>query len=180
MRENINNRKKDKDSDYFGINIASLTKIIEEYQSRTFNEDILNIQSLGGIESIIKSLNTDSNSGLNIDNKNDIKQRVDYFSDNRKEKLEEVSFCDLVLECLGDFMLQILIVAAIVQISIGLSPLAQSNTDWIDGMAIVFAIVIVILTSSITNYQKELKLIMPYESLTNKKQYFECFFLLLN
>lgn len=144
-------------SEYFDIQISELTDIVEEYQNRTFDEDLTKINGLGGLESICKKLKTNIDDGLNSNNEKDLDIRQRVFSKNSHEEEEEVNFCDLILESFEDPFIQILIVAAIVQISIGLSPLAQSSTDWIDGMAIVFAIIIVVITSSVTNYSKELK-----------------------
>ena len=52
-------------------------------------------------------------------------------------------------------MIRILIVAAIVQIVFGATLSDDQGKDWIDGLSIIIAIVVVVLVGSITNWQKE-------------------------
>ena len=143
--------------EYFGLNTEKVSELVDDYlYKRNFDEDLIRLNSFGGIDSIVKSLKTNLENGIDINNTKDIELRKEIFGENTIERPEQTSFCDLVLEAFGDTFIQILIVAAFIQISIGLSPLAQSSTDWIDGIAICSAILIVVITSSVTNYNKEL------------------------
>ena len=54
-------------------------------------------------------------------------------------------------------MVRILIVCAIVQIVLGCTLSDDPSKDWIDGVSIIVAILVVVLVGSITNYQKETK-----------------------
>jgi Ca2+-transporting ATPase len=54
-------------------------------------------------------------------------------------------------------MVRILIVAAIVSIVLGCTFSDDPSKDWIDGVSIVVAVLIVVLVGSITDYQKEQK-----------------------
>jgi magnesium-transporting ATPase (P-type) len=54
-------------------------------------------------------------------------------------------------------MVRILIAAAMVQIILGATLGEDPSKDWIDGLSIIFAILVVTLVGSITNYQKETK-----------------------
>ena len=55
-------------------------------------------------------------------------------------------------------MLRILVVCAIFEITIGLSPLTENpGKDAFDGIGIVFAILVIVITTSVTNYNKEKK-----------------------
>ena len=86
------------------------------------------------------------------------KGREESFGSN-KVFLEEVPhFCMFVWEALEDLMVRILIASALVQIILSA---AVSNdgesTDWVDGVSIVLAILVVVLVGSITNYKKEQK-----------------------
>jgi magnesium-transporting ATPase (P-type) len=62
-----------------------------------------------------------------------------------------------VWESLEDLMVRILIASAVVQIILSTTMTDDSSTDWVDGVSIVLAILVVVLVGSITNYQKELK-----------------------
>jgi P-type Ca2+ transporter type 2B len=140
----------------YGLTPHNINELLDSYMHRTFSEDIDVINSLGGDSGIAGKLKTHIANGLNEDEE-ELQVREEFFGHNKDQNEDEISLLSLILEALGDFMIQILIVAAIVQIGIGLSPLAQSNTDWIDGMAIVFAIFVVVITSAVTNYSKERK-----------------------
>ena len=54
-------------------------------------------------------------------------------------------------------MVRILIVAAIVSIVLGCTFSDDPSKDWIDGVSIVIAVLVVVLVGSITDYQKEKK-----------------------
>lgn len=54
-------------------------------------------------------------------------------------------------------MVRILIVCAVVQIVLGCTLSDDPSKDWIDGVSIIVAILVVVLVGSITNYQKETK-----------------------
>jgi len=54
-------------------------------------------------------------------------------------------------------MVRILIVAAIVSIVLGCTFSDDPSKDWIDGVSIVVAVLVVVLVGSITDYQKEQK-----------------------
>ena len=66
-------------------------------------------------------------------------------------------FCTFVWDALQDLMVRILIVAAIVSIVLGCTVSDNPKKDWIDGVSIVVAILVVVLVGSITEYQKETK-----------------------
>ena len=51
-------------------------------------------------------------------------------------------------------MIKILLVAGIIQIILGTILSDKPETDWIDRVSILIAIVIVVLVASITNYKK--------------------------
>lgn len=140
----------------YGVDPSTISDLFDSYQHRIFNEDILKVAELNGEEGLAVSLNTSLIKGRS-EADTDRLHREEHFSNNKPEDEEEVSMFDLICQAFEDFMIQILVVAAVVQIVIGLSPLSQTDTDWIDGMAIVFAICVVVITSAATNYSKEKK-----------------------
>jgi P-type Ca2+ transporter type 2B len=123
------------------------------------------LQKMEGVQGIARKLETDLNTGLNTKNEKDIEDRKLKYDDNVREKEEMPPFCDFVLEVLGDPVLIILIISAAIQIIIGASPLSENpRRDWLDGLGIVFAIVVVVSTASVTNYSKEKK----FKEMTDK------------
>ena len=54
-------------------------------------------------------------------------------------------------------MIKILIGAAVVQIFLGAVFGEDPSKDWVDGLSIIAAVIVVTLVGSITNYKKETK-----------------------
>ena len=95
------------------------------------------------------------------------------FSDNRLPEKKGKSFLQLVWITYNDKVLILLSVAAIVSLAIGLYQTFGQNHDakdpgveWIEGVAIIVAIVIVVLVGSLNDWQKE----RQFAKLNKKKQ----------
>ncbi len=140
-------------SGMYGLDILEIEKLMGYYKERGTNYmDLETIKNLGGPEGIMSKLKTDPRIGItSIDN------RENDFGSN-KVFIEPVPpFCSYVCEALEDLMVRILIVAAIVQIILGVTLGEDPSKDWIDGLSIIIAVLVVTLVGSITNYQKETK-----------------------
>ena len=137
----------------FGIDAVELEKIISKYKERGSDyQDIKYFEDNGGPEALFQALKTDTEKGIS-----NTKGREETFGSN-KVFLEEVQhFCKFVWEALEDLMVRILIASAVVQIILSTTMTDDNSTDWVDGVSIVLAILVVVLVGSITNYQKELK-----------------------
>lgn len=87
----------------------------------------------------------------------DYRERKIAFSSNRKEISPPKPFCTLLLEALNDFTLKILIVAAIVSIiiEVATSDSHERAYSWIEGFAILVAVMVCSLVTAINDYQKE-------------------------
>jgi len=138
----------------FGIDAVELEKIISKYKERGAEyQDIKYFEENGGPEKLFQSLKTDYEKGIS-----NTKGREEIFGSNKVFMEEVPHFCMFVWESLEDLMVRILIVSAIVQIILSVSVSRDSDsTDWVDGLSIVLAILVVVLVGSITNYQKEKK-----------------------
>ena len=140
-------------SGMYGLDILEIEKLMGYYKERGTNYmDLETIKNLGGPEGIMSKLKTDPRIGItSIDN------RENDFGSN-KVFIEPVPpFCSYVCEALEDLMVRILIVAAVVQIILGVTLGEDPSKDWIDGLSIIIAVLVVTLVGSITNYQKETK-----------------------
>jgi len=62
-------------------------------------------------------------------------------------------------EALEDFTLRILLVCGIVSLILGVTIDEHPEIGWIDGFAIILAVVIVVLVTGINDYQKQKKFI---------------------
>ncbi|KAI1741737.1 putative calcium P-type ATPase [Xylaria scruposa] len=95
------------------------------------------------------------------------------FSDNRLPEKKGKSFLQLVWITYNDKVLILLSIAAVVSLAIGLyQTFGQKHTannpgvEWIEGVAIIVAIVIVVLVGSLNDWQKE----RQFAKLNKKKQ----------
>ena len=140
-------------SGMYGLDIIEIEKLMGSYKERGSNYlDLESIKEFGGPEGIMSKLKTDPKKGVSS-----IENRENDFGSN-KVFIEPVPpFCSYVCEALEDLMVRILIVAAIVQIILGVTLGEDPAKDWIDGLSIIIAVLVVTLVGSITNYQKETK-----------------------
>ena len=140
-------------SGMYGLDILQIEKLMGFYKERGTNlMDLETIKEYEGPEGIMEKLKTDPKIGItSLDN------RENDFGSN-KVFIEPVPpFCSYVYEALEDLMVRILIVAAVVQIILGVTLGEDPSKDWIDGLSIIIAVLVVTLVGSITNYQKETK-----------------------
>ena len=157
--EKINETEIDPTHYGFAIDKISLENIMSNYRDRVIynnnNEikeypDLLFFEEEDGIETLVDSLNTDIVNGIQSKT-----YREMVFGSN-KNYIEEVPpFCSYIWESLEDFMVRVLIICAIVSIALGCTLSDDPSKDWIDGVSIIIAILVVVLVGSITNYEKE-------------------------
>ena len=152
-KSSLSSEETDSTLNHFGITASELENLMTLYKERGSScEDLTYIKNIGGINSLMEKLQTNPQLGISS-----IDYREESFGSN-KIFIEPVSpFCTFVLNALEDLMIRILIVAAIVQIILGTTLSDNPKTDWIDGVSIIVAVVIVVLVGSITDYKKELK-----------------------
>ena len=144
-------------NDLFKITPKELTHIIELYKERADNfGDIKYFEEQGGINILLQKLDTDEKNGIKS-----IENREEYFGSNKIFIKPLPSFYSFLKEALEDKMIIILIISSIVEIGISLFNIfiknETNNMDWLDGISIIIAIIVVVTVGSITNYKKEMK-----------------------
>lgn len=141
----------------FKLGKLAILDLYTSYEQRKIEEDLVFINELGGDTGIAEKINSSIVNGIR-DDPEEKANRIKSFDSNAIEVDEVPNCCYFVWDILKDLMLRILIVAAIVQISLGASPLSEDpSKDWVDGLSIILAVVVVVLVGSITNYTKEKK-----------------------
>ena len=141
----------------FNISAQELTDIVNKYKERDENmQDIHYFSDKGGIASLLTALGTDKSNGISS-----IQGREEHFGSNKVFRKPPPSFWDFVLEAIGDKMIIILICCSIFEIAISIYYIygakKDDNKDWIDGVSIILAVLVVVSVGSITNYKKEMK-----------------------
>ena len=141
----------------FGLSQKDIQLVIDKYDKREFIEEVEDLIEKGGNSGIEKMLLTNFDQGLN-ETAQEMQERIAIFGVNALEQEPLPHCCEYVWEALGDYMLRILIVAAIIQIALGASPLSSHpDREWVEGFSILMAVGVVVSVGSITNYSKEKK-----------------------
>ena len=118
----------------FDINFRDIEKLMGLYKERDSNlRDLSKIKELGGSEGIISKLKTDGKKGISSD-----ENRENDFGSNRVFIEPVPPFCSYVCDALGDLMVRILIIAAVVQIALGATLGEEPEKDWVDGLLLLF------------------------------------------
>lgn len=170
----MSTQEKDSSSDPFAFSITQLQSLVDP-------KDASILQVLGGTSGILSGLHVDPNFGISNDEKSannsnhsiTIVKRQEVFGANRLAPVKSKSFLRLVWEALQDKVMILLSIAAVVSLSIGIyqdikgdsdakpitdingNTLVSQKPHWIEGVAILVAIVIVVLAGSINDFRKE-------------------------
>uniref|UniRef100_A0A915Q633 Calcium-transporting ATPase n=1 Tax=Setaria digitata TaxID=48799 RepID=A0A915Q633_9BILA len=118
-----------------------------------------------GVEGLCRRLKTDPNNGLPQD-KDELDRRRAVFGANEIPPHPPKSFLQLVWEALQDVTLIILLVSAIVSLALSFyrppddglgagSDDSEHEAGWIEGVAILISVVVVVLVTALNDYTKE-------------------------
>ena len=142
----------------FNITPKELSNLMNLYKDRQGNyNDIKYFREKGGILPLLLSLKTDAKQGISTLS---LENRKSHFGSNKIYVKPPPNFADFCIEAISDKMIIILIISSIVEIGISLFNMffkGENNADYLDGISIIIAVVVVVLVGSITNYQKEKK-----------------------
>lgn len=124
--------------------------------------------NMGGFDSLVRDvLHSDAERGLDGHNTLDLEWRTQTFGKNQLPQKLAKSFIRLCWEALQDKVLILLSVAAVVSLALGLyetfgappmyddEGLELPKLDWVEGVAILVAVIIVVLVGAANDYQKE-------------------------
>eukprot|EP01133_Synstelium_polycarpum_P016349 gene16349-19448_t len=117
------------------------------------------LEQHGGIPGLAKKLNTSHTEGLPriVSQDPNLNPRIERYSRNVIPDPPKDSIWEIVLATLKDETLIILIIAAFISITLGAIKYTSHDpkTGWIDGVAILVAVVIVVTVTSINNYKNQ-------------------------
>ena len=114
------------------------------------------LDEFGGDKGLANLLNTSINDGVHVTGE-DTNSRHGEFGRNYIPAPPPKSFLALAWEALQDKTLIALIVCAILSVSLGLAVEEDKELAWIDGAAILGAVVIVVVVAAGNDYSKEKK-----------------------
>mmetsp|Transcript_14213 Transcript_14213/g.23654 ORF Transcript_14213/g.23654 Transcript_14213/m.23654 type:complete len:1068 (-) Transcript_14213:64-3267(-) len=114
------------------------------------NEDAL--EKLGGLSALEKKLKTNFKKGLSGDAK-DIANRITLYGKNEFPVPESQTWLELFIASFEDATLIVLIVSAVVSFAVGI--IEDPAKGWIEGAAILFAVLLVAVVTATNDYNKE-------------------------
>jgi magnesium-transporting ATPase (P-type) len=108
------------------------------------------LEQLGGEEGLIKSLNTNTTTGIRD---HEVETRRSVFGSNYVEPEPPASIWELAWDALQDPCLLFLCFAAVVSFGVGI--IFNEGSEWLEGIAILGAVVVVVTVSAVNDYQKD-------------------------
>jgi len=139
-------------SNLFGIGPKELQEIMSKYKNRSNDCEDLHYFEQNPPSELLSKIETDINRGITSTENREL-----HFGSNKIFSEPPPKFLKYVFQALKNLMVIILIIAAIVSIVLGTFFVEDYYNDWVEGVSIIIAILIVVLVSSITEYNKELK-----------------------
>ena len=138
----------DKDLEERATSIRDSVKLINEPQALDLN--LQHFKAGGGLKGLLEIIGTDPDSGISDSS---VQKRREILGSNTLPSTPRKSFWQLFVDTFDDATLQILIVAAIVSLVIGIYD--NPATGYVEGLAILAACLIVSVVTAINDYQKE-------------------------
>ena len=151
----------------FAIAAEDLASLADKYLARVHREELDFLESLGGPTGLVSLLQSDPQAGLC--EREGFEERISWFGSNKRPVVRRRKYCEMVWDALGDTTLRILLVAGLVSLIIGLTLDDDRSHGWIDGFAILVAVLIVTQVTAMNDYQKEKKFAKLQAEHSNRK-----------
>lgn len=127
------------------------------------------LKAMGGVDGLSKTLNTNPETGIVSQQLTDaeVAKREKAYGRNTLPERKAQSLLSIIWQTLNDKVLIILIIAAIISLALGLyetfgQPVEHDpegrplpKVDWVEGVAILVAVVVVTMVGSLNDWQKE-------------------------
>lgn len=128
--------------------IKDLVRLINEPQSLPLNLE--HLKAAGGVQGLLALVGTNPDNGVEEES---VAKRRSLFGPNSLPSTPRKSFWQLFVDTFDDATLQILIVAAVVSLIIGIYD--NPSTGYVEGCAILAACLIVSVVTALNDHQKE-------------------------
>mmetsp|Transcript_32815 Transcript_32815/g.57221 ORF Transcript_32815/g.57221 Transcript_32815/m.57221 type:complete len:972 (-) Transcript_32815:1699-4614(-) len=135
----------------FSLTASELSAIFEIH---TVREGLSHtkLKQMGASKGLCEELKTHIKTGISTDPES-LKARIAAFGENKFPSKPRKTFWHFLWKALEDFVLRILILAAIISLAIGM--IDDPDEGWIEGVVILIAVVIVISITASNDYVKE-------------------------
>ncbi|PON75415.1 P-type ATPase [Trema orientale] len=136
----------------------------EQLASMTRDHSLPTLQHYGGVKGIADLLKTNLEKGIHGDDE-DLLKRKNAFGSNTYPRKKGRSFWMFLWEAWQDLTLIILMVAAVASLALGIKT-EGIKEGWYDGGSIAFAVLLVIVTTAISDYRQSLQ----FQNLNEEKR----------
>ncbi|PON79530.1 P-type ATPase [Parasponia andersonii] len=136
----------------------------EQLASMTRDHSLSTLQHYGGVKGIADLLKTNLEKGIHGDDE-DLLERKTAFGSNTYPQKKGRSFWMFLWEAWQDLTLIILMVAAVASLALGIKT-EGIKEGWYDGGSIAFAVLLVIVTTAISDYRQSLQ----FQNLNEEKR----------
>lgn len=134
------------------------------------------LKAMGGLSEFFRRLGSDPHQGL-VDaqlSEAELRHREQRYGRNEIPQKDLDGFFKIVMMTLDDKVLIVLVIAAIIALSLGIyeavgeyhPPGSPPSVDWVEGVAILVAVIVVTLVGSVNDWQKE----RQFAKLNRKKE----------
>ncbi|CAL5996411.1 Calcium-transporting_ATPase [Hexamita inflata] len=130
----------------FPYDVAQLQSIV---RTRKLDEFKKNFQS---VDNLVEKMKSHPVHGLSS---SEIQMRKEAFGINKIEPPPPTPFWRLMLDALNDTTMIILIIASVVSMILTTTVIKPKELEWIDSVAILVAVVVVVMVTSCNDYSKE-------------------------
>ncbi|ETW07814.1 calcium-translocating P-type ATPase, PMCA-type [Aphanomyces invadans] len=125
------------------------------------------LEKVGGVEGVARSLNVTLEHGLDSKNAADLAAREAQYGKNYIEAEKPLTLFQLMWQAFNDLTIIVLTCAGTISLVLGFIPMPKSSSaaveaapddsesTWIEGASILFAVLIVTFVTAINDYQKE-------------------------
>jgi P-type Ca2+ transporter type 2B len=149
----------------FPVKLEELTELMQVQLKPEEQQELLNRH--GQVQGLARKLGANLQTGLTSTNKDDLDNRIHQFGRNEIPPKPPKPFILLMWEALQDTTLIILIVSAAVSLLLSFyhddslkpdeeySSIKEPNVEWIEGAAILIAVIVVVFVTSFNDWSKE-------------------------
>ncbi|KAK3122188.1 hypothetical protein QOZ80_8BG0666200 [Eleusine coracana subsp. coracana] len=160
--------QKDVREAYSGINLATASRSfpieLEKLTALNREHDSVLLQEVGGVRGLSDLLKSSLDRGISP-NEEELSQRRNSYGSNTYPRKKRKNILRFVFEACQDLTLVILMVAAAISLTLGMSTEGVEE-GWYDGGSIVLAVFLVILVTAISDYRQSLQ----FRHLNEEKQ----------
>lgn len=159
-RSSISGVRNQEPSAIFKINALQLQDLFSKHNDLGSRRNILNDARYGGVDGILKNLQSEPDSGI-MGDQADLRRRKTKYSKNERPRSQQPPFFESVKDALNDRILLLVGILAILSIIPGMwiSP----KNGWVEGVFIVVALIIQVMITAWNDNNKDKKFVKLQE-----------------